>query len=129
MSHKGNPPPPVLNQSFKYTLVNILLSKYVTSLIYNSPLTVSSTLDVKVGDTSITVFTLHSYLPLAPLRPTMVSTLCPTHNPVYSTVPSEDITESTLRALYSTENKNNFISTLNFKKFYKEILPKSLSEI
>lgn len=54
----------------------------------------TSTLAVKVGDESVTVFTRHSYLPLEPLFPTTVRTLCATHNPEYET---SDESESTLR--------------------------------
>lgn len=61
-----------------------------------SPFTVTSILDVRIGDDSVAVFTRHSYLPLAPLLPTTVSTLWATHNPEYEKY-SSDVSESTLR--------------------------------
>lgn len=64
--------------------------------IISLPLTVTSTLDVRIGEESVAVFTRHSYLPFAPLFPTTVRTLCATHNPEYEKT-SSDISESTFR--------------------------------
>lgn len=68
---------------------------FILSIMY-LPFTVTSTLDVRIGDESVAVFTRHSYLPFAPLFPITVRMLCATHNPEYEKT-SSDISESTFR--------------------------------
>lgn len=70
------------------------------------PFIVTSILDVRIGEESVAVFTRHSYLPFAPLIAITVRMLCATHNPEYEKT-SSDISESTLRYSYSTENNKN----------------------